>query len=78
MLFFLGSVLFLVVGLPLLFFVLFWYFGVIAALPQPRQSVSLFGVAFLNNRGLVVPQPITEPGLYPFLVALAVGIVLAL
>ncbi|MBN4678839.1 amino acid ABC transporter permease, partial [Pandoraea nosoerga] len=27
---------------------------------------------------LVVPQPITEPGLYPFLVALAVGIVLAL
>ncbi len=34
---------------------LFWYFGVIAALPGPRQSISLFSVAFLNNRGLIVP-----------------------
>ena len=42
-------------NIPLLFFVLFWYFGVIAALPQPRQSLSIFGVAFLNNRGLTVP-----------------------
>ncbi len=44
-------------NIPLLFFVLFWYFGVIAALPQPRQSIGLFGVAFLNNRGLTVPLP---------------------
>jgi general L-amino acid transport system permease protein len=44
-------------NIPLLFFVLFWYFGVIAALPAPRQSLSLFGVAFLNNRGLTIPLP---------------------
>lgn len=44
-------------NIPLLFFVLFWYFGVIAALPQPRQSIGLFGVAFLNNRGLTIPLP---------------------
>lgn len=44
-------------NIPLLFFVLFWYFGVIAALPQPRQSIGLFGVAFLNNRGLTMPLP---------------------
>jgi general L-amino acid transport system permease protein len=44
-------------NIPLLFFVLFWYFGVIAALPAPRDSVSLFGVAFLNNRGLTIPLP---------------------
>ena len=42
-------------NIPLLFFVLFWYFGVIAALPGPRQSISIFSVAFLNNRGLIVP-----------------------
>ena len=42
-------------NIPLLFFVLFWYFGVIAALPQPRESISLFALAFLNNRGLTVP-----------------------
>ncbi|MBD3845493.1 ABC transporter permease subunit [Bosea sp. SSUT16] len=44
-------------NIPLLFFVLFWYFGVIAALPAPRQSIGLFGVAFLNNRGLTIPLP---------------------
>jgi general L-amino acid transport system permease protein len=42
-------------NIPLLFFVLFWYFGVIAALPAPRDSISLFSSIFLNNRGLTVP-----------------------
>jgi general L-amino acid transport system permease protein len=42
-------------NIPLLFFVLFWYFGVIAALPGPRQSIGIFSVAYLNNRGLIVP-----------------------
>jgi general L-amino acid transport system permease protein len=44
-------------NIPLLFFVLFWYFGVIAALPGPRQSIPIFDVAFLNNRGLIIPLP---------------------
>jgi general L-amino acid transport system permease protein len=44
-------------NIPLLFFVLFWYFGVIAALPGPRQSIGFFAVAFLNNRGLTIPVP---------------------
>ena len=68
-------------NIPLLFFVLFWYFGVIAALPGPRQSIGIFGVAFLNNRGLTIPLP---NELAPFgkaalliLAALAVQIVFA-
>jgi general L-amino acid transport system permease protein len=44
-------------NIPLLFFMLFWYFGVIAALPGPRNSIAFFGVAFLNNRGLTIPLP---------------------
>ncbi|MGO4672362.1 amino acid ABC transporter permease [Bosea sp. 2YAB26] len=56
-------------NIPLLFFVLFWYFGVIAALPAPRASLSLFGVAFLNNRGLTMPLP-DSPA--PFRWALAI------
>jgi general L-amino acid transport system permease protein len=44
-------------NIPLLFFVLFWYFGVIATLPGPRQSIPIFDVAFLNNRGLTIPLP---------------------
>jgi general L-amino acid transport system permease protein len=44
-------------NIPLLLFVFFWYFGVIRALPPPRGSWDLGGVAFLNNRGLYVPAP---------------------
>jgi len=65
-------------NLPLLFQILFWYLAVLAALPGPRQSISIFGTFFLNNRGLIVPRPVSEPGLDPFLVVLAIGIVGAL
>lgn len=69
-----GAVIELVRNIPLLFFVLFWYFAVIASLPAPRQSLSVFGVAFLNNRGLTIPLP-RETGLLALaLAALAAGI----
>ncbi len=64
----------LVRNLPVLFQILFWYLAVLAALPAPRQSVSLFGAIFLNNRGLVVPRPIAEAGLAAFGLAILVAI----
>ncbi|WP_407194363.1 amino acid ABC transporter permease [Bradyrhizobium sp. STM 3566] len=65
-------------NLPLLFQILFWYLAVLAALPNPRQSISLLGIAFLSNRGLVVPSPIGQGGLGPFLAVLALGVVASL
>ncbi|MGY8680094.1 ABC transporter permease subunit [Bradyrhizobium sp. UFLA05-153] len=65
-------------NLPLLFQLLFWYLAVLAALPNPRQSISLLGIAFISNRGLVVPSPIGESGFVPFLAVLAFGIVASL
>src|SRR3982075_2316993 len=53
----------LIRNLPLLFQILFWYLAVLAALPNPRQSISVFGSSFLSNRGLVVPAPVANPGL---------------
>jgi general L-amino acid transport system permease protein len=50
-------------NIPLLFFVLFWYFGVLAALPPPRESLSFLDVAFLNRRGLSIPMPSDVTGL---------------
>jgi general L-amino acid transport system permease protein len=44
-------------NIPLLFFVLFWYFGVLAALPTPRESLNFLDIAFLNRRGLSIPLP---------------------
>jgi len=65
----------LVRNLPLLFQILFWYLAVLAALPGPRQSISLFGAFFLNSRGLIIPKPIGDPGFEPFVVAGLIAIV---
>ena len=49
-------------NLPLLFQILFWYLAVLGTLPGPRQSVSLFGEVFLNNRGIILPAPVAGEG----------------
>ncbi len=68
----------LIRNLPPLFQILFWYLAVLGALPNPRQSISLFGSFFLSNRGLVVPKPIAHGGLEPFALAILVAIVASL
>jgi general L-amino acid transport system permease protein len=68
----------LIRNLPPLFQILFWYLAVLGALPNPRQSISLFGSVFLSNRGLVVPKPIAHGGLEPFALAILVAIVASL
>ena len=68
----------LIRNLPLLFQILFWYLAVLATLPGPRQSISLFGSVFISNRGLVMPKPIAQGGLSVFLVALVIGVIASL
>src|SRR5258708_2105239 len=65
----------LVRNLPVLFQILFWYLAVLAALPNPRQSISLFGSFFLSNRGFVIPKPIGNPGFEPFVLAIVIAVV---
>src|SRR5256884_8270204 len=72
-----GAYVELIRNLPLLFQMLFWYLAVLAALPGPRQSISLFGIFFLNNRGLIIPKPIGNPAFEPFVMAVAVAIAAA-
>ena len=64
-------------NVPLLFQILFWYLAVLGALPNPRQSISLFGSFFLSNRGLVIPRPVGNPGFEPFVLAVLVAIIVA-
>jgi general L-amino acid transport system permease protein len=61
-------------NLPLLFQILFWYLAVLGALPGPRQSLSLFGEFFLNNRGMFVPRPVFGSGTEYVLLAAVIGI----
>ncbi len=68
----------LIRNLPLLFQILFWYLAVLATLPSPRQSISLFGSVFLSNRGLIVPNPVPLQPFGVFALAIAVGVVASL
>src|SRR6201988_5536327 len=65
-------------NLPLLFQILFWYLAVLSTLPNPRQSISLFGSFFLSNRGFVIPKPIGHDGLTAFVIAIVIAIAASL
>jgi general L-amino acid transport system permease protein len=73
-----GAYVELVRNLPLLFQILFWYLAVLSTLPNPRQSISLFGSFFLSNRGFVIPKPIGHEGLTAFVVAVVIAIAASL
>jgi general L-amino acid transport system permease protein len=62
---------------PLLLQLLFWYNAVLKSLPGPRQSISLWGVFFLNNRGLFLPNPKFGESAVWILVAFAFGLAAA-
>jgi general L-amino acid transport system permease protein len=73
-----GAYVELIRNLPLLFQILFWYLAVLATLPNPRQSISLFGSFFLSNRGFVIPKPIGHEGLSAFVIAIVIAIAASL
>jgi general L-amino acid transport system permease protein len=64
-------------NVPLLLQLLFWYNGMLKPLPAPRQSIAWPGGIFLNNRGLVLPKPVFEPGAELVLIALLAGLLAA-
>jgi general L-amino acid transport system permease protein len=68
----------LIRNLPLLFQILFWYLAVLSTLPGPRQSLSIFGTVFINNRGLVVPAFRAGDGFVYVAAALAAGMLAAI
>ena len=63
-------------NIPLLAQIIFWYFGVLTALPGVRQSLDFLNLKllFLNTRGLYMPAPILQPGFWIIPAALVVGI----
>ena len=70
-----GSYVELIRNLPLLFQILFWYLAVLGTLPGPRQSISIFGGIFLNNRGLIVPAPVADDNAVYVVVAFALAVI---
>jgi len=63
-------------NIPLLLQIFFWYFGVLKALPSPRDSIGYGEAIFINIRGFYFPRPLGEEGLGIVIVALLVGCVI--
>ena len=61
-------------NIPILLQILFWYNVVLAALPSPRQSLTYLDSIFLNNRGLLLPEPIFETGSSAVVIAFVLAI----
>ena len=64
-------------NLPLLLQILFWYTAVVAQLPRVRESISVFGSAFINNRGVYLPSPEPTSGLKIWTGFLGAGLLLS-
>jgi len=67
-------------NVPLLLQILFWYSAVLKPLPGPRSLHEAGDSVYfsLNNRGLILAEPITQPGLQYVWYALLAGIVATL
>ena len=61
-------------NIPLLLQMLFWYSLVLNTLPPVRQSIRLFGIGELNNRGVYLPNPISQGPAPHFLLSVGVAI----
>ncbi|MCT7375883.1 amino acid ABC transporter permease [Chelativorans salis] len=64
-------------NVPPLLVILFWYFGVLAVLPHPRQAFELPFGSYLSNRGLQMPAALFDPVAMLTLITFAIGVVSA-
>ncbi|MBZ9719063.1 amino acid ABC transporter permease [Mesorhizobium sp. AD1-1] len=64
-------------NIPPLLVIFFWYSGVLAVLPAPRDSINLPFGSFLNQRGFYFPRAVWGDGSWLIFVALLVGIAMA-
>ena len=63
-------------NLPLLLQIFFWYFAVLGALPNAKNSLEpVEGLVYLNSRGLYVPKPLFEDGSGSIGIAFLIGLV---
>jgi general L-amino acid transport system permease protein len=63
-------------NIPLLLFVFIWYYGVLRALPAPRNGLKLLDAVFLNNRGLIVPRALDAADFWAAPAAFVIGLLL--
>lgn len=65
-------------NIPLLVLLFLWYFGVFNRFPQVKNSFTLPGPMYINQRGFYLPAPKLAEGGWIFIVSLGLGIILAI
>jgi general L-amino acid transport system permease protein len=64
-------------NIPPLIVILFWYLGVLAALPGIKDAIQ-FGPDFsLSNRGIFMPRPVFGPNFHIVLITFVISLILA-
>lgn len=64
-------------NIPPLLVIFFWYSGVLAVLPTPKESIHLPFGSLLNQRGIYFPRAVWGDGSWLIFVAFLVGIAMA-
>ncbi|TIQ28410.1 MAG: amino acid ABC transporter permease [Mesorhizobium sp.] len=64
-------------NIPPLLVIFFWYSGVLAVLPPPRESIHLPFSSFLNQRGFYFPRALWGDGSWLIFVAFLVALAMA-
>jgi general L-amino acid transport system permease protein len=64
-------------NIPPLIVILFWYLGVLAALPNIRDAIQLGPDFSLSNRGIFMPRPIFGPNFHVVVIAFVLSLVSA-
>jgi general L-amino acid transport system permease protein len=65
-------------NIPLLVLLFLWYFGFFTQLPQVKQSITLPGPMYINQRGLYLTWPRLAEGGTVFAASVVAGIILAI
>ena len=64
-------------NVPLLLQLVFWYGGVLVALPKPKDALTIADVVFLSVKGLVTPKPMVQGDFWIIAAVFVVGLVAA-
>lgn len=65
-------------NIPPLLVIFFWYSGVLAVLPHPRDSLQLPLDVYVNNRGLAFPSPVFNANSQYTIYALIIAVIASL
>ncbi len=64
-------------NIPLLVQLFIWYFAVFQGLPSVQEAIQLPGPVFLSQRGIFLPAPVPTATFRPWIIIVAVAVVLA-